>query len=53
VVSRSGRIVAVAGVDGIVVIDTPDAVLVVPADQAQLVKAIVEELRASERDDLL
>jgi mannose-1-phosphate guanylyltransferase len=53
VISRSGRIVAVAGLDGIVVIDTPDAVLVIPADQAQLVKAIVDELRASERDDLL
>lgn len=53
VVSRSGRIVAVAGLEGIVVIDTPDAVLVMPADQAQLVKAIVDELRASERDDLL
>ena len=53
VVSRSGRIVAVAGIDGIVVIDTPDAVLVVPADQAQLVKVIVDELRASRRDELL
>jgi mannose-1-phosphate guanylyltransferase len=53
VVSRSGRIVAVAGVEGIVVIDTPDAVLVIPSDQAQLVKTIVDELRASERDDLL
>jgi mannose-1-phosphate guanylyltransferase/mannose-6-phosphate isomerase len=53
VVSRSGRIVAVAGIDGLVVIDTPDAVLVVPADQAQLVKVIVDELGASERDELL
>jgi mannose-1-phosphate guanylyltransferase/mannose-6-phosphate isomerase len=53
VISRSGRIVAVAGIDGIVVIDTPDAVLVVPSDKAQLVKLIVEALRASRRDDLL
>jgi mannose-1-phosphate guanylyltransferase/mannose-6-phosphate isomerase len=53
VVSRSGRIVAVAGIDGLVVIDTPDAVLVVPADQAQLVKVIVDQLGASERDELL
>jgi mannose-1-phosphate guanylyltransferase/mannose-6-phosphate isomerase len=53
VVSRSGRIVAIAGIDGLVVIDTPDAVLVVPADQAQLVKVIVDELRASRRDELL
>jgi mannose-1-phosphate guanylyltransferase/mannose-6-phosphate isomerase len=53
VVSRSGRVVAVAGVDGLVVIDTPDAVLVVPADRAQLVKMIVDHLQASERDELL
>ena len=53
VVSRSGRIVAVAGLEGIVVIDTPDAVLVMPADQAQLVKAIVDELRASAASDEL
>jgi mannose-1-phosphate guanylyltransferase/mannose-6-phosphate isomerase len=53
VVARSGRIVAVAGINGIVVIDTPDAVLVVPADQAQLVKVIVDGLQASRRDELL
>jgi mannose-1-phosphate guanylyltransferase len=53
VVSASGRTVAVAGIDGLVVIDTPDAVLVVPADHAQLVKAIVDQLHASGRDDLL
>ena len=53
VVSRSGRLVAVAGVDGLVVIDTPDAVLVVPSDRAQLVKLIVDKLQASNRDELL
>jgi mannose-1-phosphate guanylyltransferase len=53
VVSRSGRVVAVAGVDNLVVIDTPDAVLVVPSDQAQLVKVIVDQLQASGRDELL
>lgn len=53
VVSRSGRIVAVAGVDGLVVIDTPDAVLVVPSDRSQLVKTIVDQLKASNRDELL
>jgi mannose-1-phosphate guanylyltransferase len=53
VVSRSGRVVAVAGVDGLVVIDTPDAVLVVPSDHAQLVKVIVDKLQASHRDGLL
>jgi len=53
VVSKSGRVVAVAGVDGIVVIDTPDAVLVIRSDQSQLVKSIVDELRAAQRNDLL
>lgn len=53
VVSRSGRMVAVAGVDGLVVIDTPDAVLVVPSDRAQLVRVIVDKLHASKRDELL
>jgi mannose-1-phosphate guanylyltransferase len=53
VISRSGRLVAVAGLDNLVVIDTPDAVLVVPSDQAQLVKEIVDHLQASGRDELL
>jgi mannose-1-phosphate guanylyltransferase len=53
IVSSSGRIVAVAGVDGLVVVDTPDAVLVVPSDRAQLVKVIVDQLQADNRDDLL
>ena len=49
----SGRIVAVAGVDGLVVVDTPDAVLVVPRDRSQLVKEVVEQLQAAGRDELL
>ncbi len=53
VISRSGRIVAVAGIDGVVVVDTPDAVLVVPALQSQLVKEVVEQLRAAGRDEVL
>lgn len=53
VIARSGRVVAVAGVDGVVVIDTPDAVLVVPAARSQLVRDVVERLHASRRDELL
>ncbi|MFN2582917.1 MAG: mannose-1-phosphate guanylyltransferase [Candidatus Dormibacteria bacterium] len=51
--ARGGRLVAVAGVDDLVVIDTPDALLVVPQDQSQRVKDIVERLRAAGRADLL
>lgn len=41
-----GKLVALVGVRDLVVIDTPDALLVVPRERAQDVKAIVEALRA-------
>jgi len=53
VVARSGRVVVVAGVEGLVVVDTPDAVLVVPAARSQLVKEVVDQLRADAHDDVL
>lgn len=51
--SHGGRLVAVAGAEDLVVVDTPDAVLVVPQAQSQLVKRIVELLRAEGRNELL
>ena len=51
--ARGGRLVAVAGARGLVVVDTPDALLVVPEEQAQRVKEIVERLRAAGRTELL
>jgi mannose-1-phosphate guanylyltransferase len=39
------RLVAVLGLDDVVVVDTPDAVLVTTRERAQDVKALVEELR--------
>lgn len=42
--SSSGRTVAIADLDNIVVVDTEDAVLVIPADKAQRVKEIAEGL---------
>lgn len=50
--AASGQI-AVLGVSGLVVVQTGDAVLVVPRERAQEVKAIVEELAERGRDDLL
>ena len=47
VVPRSGRLVALVGVDDVVVVDTPDAVLVTTRDRAQDVKALVDRLRES------
>jgi len=52
VVARSGRLVTVVGVEDLVVVDTPDAVLVVPRSRAQEVKAVVDRLAGLGRDDL-
>lgn len=53
VAARGGRPVVVVGAEGMVVVDTGDAVLVMPAAAAQLVKEAVARLRAEGRDDLL
>jgi mannose-1-phosphate guanylyltransferase len=47
IVSTTDRVVAMIGVQNIVVVDTPDAVLVCSRDRAQEVKQIVEELRST------
>lgn len=44
VMARSGRKVAVVGIDDLVVVDTDEAVLVIPRKDAQRVKEIVERL---------
>ncbi|MFN2450934.1 MAG: mannose-1-phosphate guanylyltransferase [Candidatus Dormibacteria bacterium] len=51
--ANGGRPVAVVGADNLVVVDTGDAVLVVPAGQVQQVKALVDRLRSEGRSDLL
>lgn len=43
-VHGDGRLVALLGVEGLVVVNTPDALLVCPIDRAQEVKRVVEEL---------
>jgi mannose-1-phosphate guanylyltransferase len=53
VVARGGRLVAVVGVDGLAVVDSGDALLIIPLDQTQGVKEVVERLRAEGRTDLL
>jgi mannose-1-phosphate guanylyltransferase len=46
VVPRSGRLVATLGVRDLVVVDTPDAVLVCARDRAQEVKGLISALEA-------
>lgn len=54
IVSEDGApLVAVSGVEGLVVVATRDAVLVTRRDRAQSVRDVVEALRDKGRDDLL
>lgn len=48
-----GRLVAAIGVEDLVIVETPDAVLVCRKDRAQDVKKIVDELKRKGRKDLL
>jgi mannose-1-phosphate guanylyltransferase len=52
-VASSGRLVAVLGLNDVVVVDTPDALLVTTRERAQDVKAVVDHLRATARGHLL
>jgi len=52
VIPGSGRTVAVLGLDDIVVVDTPDALLVTTRAHAQDVKVLVDLLKAIGRADL-
>ena len=52
-VRAESRIVAVVGVDNLVVVETPDAVLVAHKDQVQRVKQVVDHLKSKERTEHL
>jgi mannose-1-phosphate guanylyltransferase len=52
VVPAGGRVVAVVGLDDVVVVDTPDALLVTTRARAQDVKQVVAELKEAGRGDL-
>ncbi len=51
--AAGGRLVAVVGLRDVIVVDTPDALLVCAGDAAQDVKQVVERLVADGRRDLL
>lgn len=53
VISDAGRTIALVGVKDIVVVDTPDALLVTTTANAQKVKSVVDALRVAGRDDVL
>lgn len=47
VYATASRLVATVGLEGFVVVDTPDALLVCPKDRAQAVRDVVERLKES------
>ncbi|WP_344099573.1 mannose-1-phosphate guanylyltransferase [Myceligenerans crystallogenes] len=53
VVPAGGRLVSVLGLDDVVVVDTPDALLVTTRARAQQVKQIVDAVRARDLEELL
>ncbi len=52
-IHSDGKLIAVIGIDNIVVVDTKEALLVVSKSRAQSVKKIVEELKKEKAEDLL
>lgn len=53
VYSATGKLIATIGLDNLVIVDTPDALLVAPADRAQDVKKIVERLKEEGKTEYL
>ena len=53
VVANSGRLISLVGVTDIVVVDTPDALLVTTTRDAQRVKSVVDSLKLSGSTDVL
>lgn len=47
------RLVALAGVDNMIVIDTPEILMIVPKDQSQDVKKLVERLKEEKQTEYL
>jgi len=52
-VDARGKVVALLGVKDLIVVDTPDALLVATRDRAQQVGDIVKILEKNKRHDLL
>jgi mannose-1-phosphate guanylyltransferase len=48
-----GKVVALVGVESLIVVDTPDALLIASKDRAEEVKEVVDHLRREEREELL
>ena len=52
-VSDTDRLIALIGIEDVIVVDTPDALLVTTKEHAQRVKSLVDALKATGHSDLL
>ncbi len=52
-VLSNGRLLALVGMRDVVVVETEDAILICPRDQAQQVRRVVEELKARGKEEYL
>lgn len=51
--SRKEKVIASIGLEGLIIVDTEDALLVCPKDRTQDVKKIIEELKAKKKEEFL
>ncbi|HYC36856.1 MAG TPA: mannose-1-phosphate guanylyltransferase/mannose-6-phosphate isomerase [Usitatibacter sp.] len=51
-IQADGRLVAAVGLDNVVIVDTPDALLVADRDRSQDVKKVVEQLKLSRHESV-
>ena len=52
-IRSSGLLTTIVGVDNVIVVSTPDAVLVLNANQADKVKDLVDKLKQTSRSEIL
>ncbi len=53
IIYSTDRLIATIGIDGLIIADTKDALLICPKDQSQAVRELVERLRAEGRHEYL
>jgi mannose-1-phosphate guanylyltransferase len=53
ILGQGGRLIAAIGVDDLIIVDTPDALLITRRDMSQRVREIVEQLKEADRPELL
>lgn len=51
--SNNGKLIATIGLEGMIVVDTPDALLICPKDKSQEVKKVVEKLKEEGKKEYL